>query len=343
MTTLTKVDQKVTSRFWYHSINEIKSEVPWYKKSLNRWFHKRWFFHFEKHQNGKQISSKEVNFEISSGFKCKFEYQHGEASDNSATSQLTLGLFLFTIYFTFPLPNNWYLKKKCIATWKNNKVFYLIEGRDYGFYFYQWAFVWSFHAKPNESNSKDPWWMKQYIHIDEFFFGKAESIEMTLDTHHAPLYFRLGTKIFKLDEIKLKRRKIFRTFIPFALYHHTYHTMDIKCENPPMRAGKGENSWDCEPDGSYGLYGPYNGPKYTWKNRDEVYKYCCDHYVESTMNDAKKYGGSSSKRGIMPTDQYTYLGRQKQKEIREGNKLWHEPIEGQYQFGNDLQSVKEDK
>jgi hypothetical protein len=107
--------------------------------------------------------------------------------------------------------------------------------------------------------------------------------------------------------------------------------MDLKCDKPPMRAGKGENSWDCGPDGTFGIYRIYEGPKPNWKNRDQVFKWCVDKYVDGVFKDSERYGSTKHERGYSKEDEYTYLGRQKKKEIREGNTIRYEPIDGEYQ------------
>lgn len=276
---------------FFHHINEGATE--------GRLFHHRWFWKTKK---------KDYNLEISTGLSLRLEFQRGEAGDCDQSCQLTIGLVFFTIYFTFPVPKSWLLQKKCTATWDNNREFYLTDGRLYGFYFYNWAFVWHWHARVHESRSSDPWWMSQYIHLDEKLLGRKECVLTDLN-EVSDIYFKLGEKEFKINSIKWTRRKIFRTFIPFALWHRTLYFVEIKIDKPPMRSGKGENSWDCGDDGIFGMSALWKGAVPTWRNAKEIAQEATKMYVDSVLRDARKYGGSSGQDGIKATDPYQYIGR----------------------------------
>lgn len=267
-------------------------------------------FHFRGHL-GRGWRDLWLRFEVASGRALKLTYDHGEAGDNDSSSMVTIGLFFFTAYISFNLPRHWYFQKRCLATWDNNKEFYLVQGRRYGFYFYDWAFVWHFHAKAHESSSKDPWWMHQYIHLDELVFGKVEMLKAEICSIE-DIHFKIGEKEFVMDSIEWIRYTRFRRFIPYSLYHRKSIGVDMKIEDPPKRAGKGENSWDCDDDGSYGLHRswPHETPNYL-KNRDIAAKQAVDIYVSSLFSDLKRYGGSDAERGVRLNQVYTFIGRKK--------------------------------
>lgn len=287
-------------RFWYQNLKKEDRE-----KKL---------FNFRGSVGPDDYRKTWFRYQLCSGPSFKLKYQHGEADDGGPSSMLILGFFFFTAYITFYLPERFYFTKKCIATWEGNREFYLIEGREYGFYFYNWAWVWSFHAKINESNSKDPWWMRQYIHIDELILGKTESLKddlVSIDN----VKFMLGDKEFNMDSIKWVRYRRFRRFIPYVLFHRTWYSVDMKIDKPPMRAGKGENSWDCDDDGAFGVHRGWEYEMPTWQNRDACAKLAVDLYVSDFFKDVKRYGGGSdSDRGIQRDAAYKYIGV-----IREGN------------------------
>lgn len=276
---------------WFQNLNENGHKLFHFRGSVGADYRRTW-----------------LKYEFSSGRALAFEYRHGEVDDAGASSQFRLGLLFFTAYITFYLPTSWYFTKKCIATWENNKEFYLIDGREYGFYFHHWAFVWSFHKKPFESNSKDPWWMRQYIYLDNLVLGKPESIEDKI-TDISDVIFKMGGYEFLMNSIRWTRVRRFRRFIPYSIFnrHQLYVNMEIK--HPPRFSGKGENSWDCGDDGIFGMSRcwPHDSP--TWTNREAMAKLAVQMYVEDVLKSAKRYGGSSAERGINKESNFEYVGR----------------------------------
>lgn len=249
-----------------------------------------------------------LTYQIASGRALKFEYTHGEAGSDGDGSQLVLGLLFFTAYIGFAFPDRWYFKKKCIATWDNNREFYLVDGRRYGFYFHDWSFVWNWHSKVNESSSTDPWWMHQYWHLDQWLLGKPEIVTRKIyDSEN--LKFRMGSKEFLMDSVEWERITRFRTFIPFALYNRSYIRVDMEIKNPPMRAGKGENSWDIDDDGSFGLCMEWKHAAPTWNNKREMERLAVLDYVNNTQKSARKYGSGSGEHGISYSDTFEFIGR----------------------------------
>ncbi len=279
-------------RFWFQNLNKDGHSKRWFNFRGSIGSELRRFF----------------SYEIASGRALKLNYCHGECGDASNSSQLTIGLIFFTAYITFELPSKFYFRKRCVATWDNDSEFFLIEGRQYGFYFYEWAFVWSFHSKINESSSRDPWWMSQYIHIDDLFLGRRERLEDQLLSEEN-IHFKIGGKNFVMNSIKWKRNRSFRRFIPYSLYHRTWYSVQMKIEKPPMRAGKGENSWDCGDDGCFGMSGPWDGQVPGWKNRDECVRAAVEYYVKSVLKDAKRYGAGDGENGIKSDDSFEFIGR----------------------------------
>jgi hypothetical protein len=285
---------------YFHHINESRRDGR--RFGGRHWFHHRWFWNTKK---------RGYRLEVSSGPALSFEFQRGEAGDGGNECMLKLGLLFFTIYFTFPLPSKFIERKKCVATWDNNRVFWLPQGRLYGFYFYQWAFVWSWHSKVHESSNSDPWWMHQYWHIDQWFLGRNESVRTNVGLEAKNIYFKIGEQEFKMDSIKWERVHWFRTFIPFALYNRKRHYVEMNIEKPPMRAGKGENSWDCGDDGTFGMHRSWEKPLPvpTWQNTDVCAKLAVVIYVKEVFKDAKRYGTAEKEnRGFSLEDDFKYIG-----------------------------------
>lgn len=276
---------------FFQNLNETGKKLFYFRGALGSDYRKKWF-----------------SYEFSSGPALKLMYYHGNHGD--AESMLTIGFFFFTLYLSFYLPKSWYFKEKHVATWDNNREFYLLDEREYGFRFYDWAFVWSFHQKMNESSSKDPWWMRQYIHIDDLILGKRERLENKI-CNAKDVYFMIGDKEFKMDSITWKRNRDFRRYIPYFLYHKTWHSVEMKIKNPPMISGKGENSWDCGDDGTFGMYSGWDGSTPRWDNIEALSKEAVTYYVDSVFKDLKKYGGSDSERGIRKGMAFKYIGRKR--------------------------------
>lgn len=276
---------------WFQNLNDDGRHLIHFRGSVGSNWDRTWF-----------------RYELSSGPALALKLTHGETLNDHEATQIRLGLFFFSVWLTFRLPKKFYFKKKCIATWDNNREFYLTEGRDYGFYFHDWAFVWSFHAKVMESCSSDPWWMRAYIHLDELVFGKWERLEDKLVSTEN-VFFKIGDKEFKMDSIHWYRNRRFRRFIPYSLYHSTYYKVEMKIDKPPMRAGKGENSWDCGDDGTYGMTGLWQHEIPSYLNREDCTKKAIQIYIENVMADAKRYGGGDGERGIRANLPYEYIGR----------------------------------
>jgi len=268
---------------------------------------KKKLFHF-RGAFARDYNSRIFSYEVYTGPALKLKYQHGEAEDLDASSRLTIGLFFITVCLSFYLPDSWYFKRKCVATWDNGREFYIVRGREYGFYFYNWAFVWSWHNKINESSAKDPWWMRQYIHLDELIIGKLERLEDSL-IEAENIWFKLGDKEFVMDSIKWERNRSFRRFIPYSLFHRTWYSVKMDIKKPPMVSGKGENSWDCGDDGTFGLSAPWRFDIIpNWTNRQECIRLAIQYYVDGVLKDAFRYGGSSSERGVNRDSVYSYIG-----------------------------------
>lgn len=262
---------------WFQNLNESKKQLFHFRGTWSLWWHNKL---------GRHTDLQLLRYEFSSGRNLRFEIGFGEDPGIS----FSIGLFLFSVYLTFPFFN-------------------VRAGRRVtGFYFHEWVFVWSFWKNPWERSNKDPFWRSWYFRIDDFFLGSSETLEDDI-IGGEDLFFTLGGKEFKIDSVQFKRKRRFRRFIPYSLYHNTWVSIEIKCDKPPMHSGKGENSWDCGDDATYGLYCSWDKNKPSWKNSKESMKLAVDYYVEHVLKDTKRYGGSESERGVKNSDVYVYIGR----------------------------------
>lgn len=274
----------------------------WFFQNLKKEDREKRWFHF-RGTIGK------FRYEVASGPSLALELTHGEYGDDRATN-LRLGLLVVSIWLTFSLPDRFYFHRKCIATWDGNGEFYLIEGRRYGFYVYEWNVSWNFHAKVMESSSDDPWWMRQYWSIPSLIFGREEVIQDELHPGGENVRFLLGGKEFVFDSIKWIRYRRFRRRIPYSLYRKISTSVDIQISKPPMHLGKGENSWDCGDDGSFGLHGPWKHETPTWENLERSLELAAEYYVTHIMKTVRRYGATSGERGVPKDAEFKYIGRQ---------------------------------
>lgn len=288
---------------WFQDLREdAKHKLFFFRGSIGKSYDKQWF-----------------KYELCSGPSFKIKYQHGHHSNSE--SMLVLGLFFFTIYLTFFLPNSWYWRRKYTNP-TSGRTATFIDDREYGFAIYNWSFVWSWHLKPMEYSYKDPWWMHFTIHFDELLLGRRETLEQRL-VEVSDIYFMLGEKEFKIDKASFTKRSGFRRHIPFSLYHKQWYAVDISVERPPQYSGKGENSWDCGDDGIYGIFQEWKGTTPSFGVTNTLAQEVADYYVSGVLKNAKRYGGSSSERGISSDSVYKYIGRKRRENETDSISMRH--------------------
>lgn len=257
---------------WFQNLNENKNKLFHFRGSFGSSYNKQWF-----------------TYEVCSGFELRFKVTICPYKQIG----LQIAPLFCSLYLNFPFFS--------FAKW-------IEEKKTTGFYVFQWALVWSFMENEWDNPSRRPWWKHFYFRIDDFILGKPESLKDELVSAD-DVFFELGNTKFKMDSIQWIRYRRFRRHIPYTLFHRTNYCVDMKIDKPPMRAGKGENSWDCDDDGSFGIHGPWKHQIPTYLNREECIRLAIDYYVDSVMRDAKKYGGGSGDRGINKTSEYKYIGR----------------------------------
>lgn len=255
-------------------------------------WHHRWFF-------------RKSNIEVSFGPALALEVQVGCASDDDETIQIYLGLVFLKIFWTFPGPDWFFDKEKHIATWDNNREFYLVVGRNYGFSFHHWTLWWKWRAKVNESSSKDPKWMRFSLNFPDLIFGKTIYFSDTI-WEDRDVYFSIDGQEFKIDEIKWEKNTWFRSRIPHSLYRVVRYFGSITINKPPKFSGKGENSWDCRDDGIFGCSLVFDEP-YRFDRRDEFCEIAARGYFDRVIRNVKRYG--SAKDGPSPKAEFKYIGR----------------------------------
>lgn len=243
-------------------------------------------FHF-RGAVGSSWDSQWFKYELASGKAFKFRINPEETK-----TRFTLGLIFFSIYLTI----------------YGLRIPLLTKGREFGFYTSDWALHAHFGSKPWESDSRDPWYYSISFYPLDFLFGKTIHFDDTIMKSYSPQRFMFRGKEYVMDEIKILRGNWFRSRIPFGLYKKQLVSLSVDIKNPPMRAGKGENSYDCDDDAIFGLSRDYKGPEPTWQNKKAVFEWCCRRYCEEAFKDIRKYGRAAGDELPGNYYQFEFLG-----------------------------------
>lgn len=140
--------------------------------------------------------------------------------------------------------------------------------------------------KPTMDSSLTKWfsWDKAWF-VDDIFLGKYETKEEVVKTIHdlvvdVPEQPGYSATQVKLD-VKIERftRVYHRFYVKDFEFHRTEYTV-TNPEDAPMRQGKGENSWDCEPEKILGCSVPGVLTDYEVKQK----------YLEQVVEERKRYG-----------------------------------------------------
>jgi hypothetical protein len=264
-------------------VNMVKRFTWWFQNLNDR---KKNLFHFRGALKSSDWRKEYFHYEVCSGPSFKFQVKTGYK-----TLSLTIGFLFFTLYLTIPF----FIKFN--------------ERRQYGFYFFEWNLVFNFGQKEWESSSKDPWYYYYRIDILKVLFGKPLRMERRVfDVKDR--YFKFRNQEYKMDTIEIFKESIFRSRIPYSSYHKTYHLLKIDIKNPPGYAGKGENSWDCDDDATYGLSTQWvYDTNFSWNNREKVAELAISEYLKTVSKHIKKYGRSSDDTDLPSSDtSWSYVG-----------------------------------
>lgn len=258
---------------WFQNLNETGSRLAHFRGSLGRSWERKWF-----------------DYEFTTGPALRLTMSTGSSYGRKLS--FGFGLIFCTLWLTV----------------YGIRLPFLKPEREWGFYWYEWT-LWMFCGRdPMSSSSKDPWYYQIVIHPLDILFGRTIHFETEVLKSYSPPRFEFRGKEFQMDGIQICDAYWFRPRIPFALWKRQVQRMHLEIKHPPGYAGKGENSWDCGDDASYGVTCPYKGPKPSWKNRDEVFEFCCRSYCEDVSKSIKRYGRASG--DTLPHDEvgFKYLG-----------------------------------
>lgn len=164
------------------------------------------------------------------------EVGRGGYDDYDFTFSIACKLFAFWIHFENFIPKKWH------------KHWDPYSERVIGLTWFAGSLRWRFWTHPHEWSSDTPKWKDGSFDPMDFLLGchDFKSTQLQRPTEVAfvmPEGAYVGTVEFKADTWKRKRwpwpRTVYRAY--------------IEVPNPPKFAGKGENSWDCDDDGFFGM------------------------------------------------------------------------------------------
>lgn len=135
-----------------------------------------------------------------------------------------------------------------------------------------WISIWE---NPNESSNTDPWWWEITVEPAEILFGRdkystrdllTERRVMVLPEGPYPASVRIFESTWKRPRWPWPRRMV---------------RAEITPDKPIPVPGKGENSWDCDEDATYGMTCAAQTPTEA-----------VAHYSASILRDRQRYGGN---------------------------------------------------
>lgn len=176
-------------------------------------------------------------------------------------------------------------KRKCIATWDNNREFELTDERECELNFHDWILWIKPWSKKNEWCRSDPWYVRGLtFHLDDFLFGKQKFKEEIIQEKR-PIIVPMPEGQYEAN-FSIEKRTWWKARLPFWKTICYYVNVDVPKGIP--HNGKGENSWDCGIDGLMGT-------SFKIDNLFEAESKAVTGVIESVMKSRKKYGTPSEK------------------------------------------------
>jgi len=122
--------------------------------------------------------------------------------------------------------------------------------REFSYKIHGGALWWCLWMNPDEWNHTDPKWRRGNFNPADFFFGRYKYSERILETVNVliPMPEKPYPATIEMREDSWKRPRW-----PFTRY---MKRANIDVPNGIPHQGKGENSWDCGPDATYGMTCP---------------------------------------------------------------------------------------
>jgi hypothetical protein len=155
----------------------------------------------------------------------------------------------FALYVSLEGLGLWQPTRTAIATWDNNRPFTLPDRREFDFYVSDWRVQFTPWGRWGEWRARDPWWIRGLsVDLKNLVLGRTtyEAEELALVPCHVPMPEGNYSAVAKVQRVTRGRTRWFK---------RTGQEVDLSIPKGIPFAGKGENSWDCDDDGLFGIGG----------------------------------------------------------------------------------------
>jgi hypothetical protein len=162
---------------------------------------------------------------------------------------VSLRLPPFALYLSLEGLGLWQPQRKCIATWDNNREIWLTDRRECEVSFYDWTFRVTPWGRWGEWNKRDPWWIRGVsLDLRRVVLGDRTYIaeELALVPVQVPMPEGNYPAVAKVQRVTRGFRRWFK---------RTGQEVTLNIPKGIPFAGKGENSYDCDDDGLFGIGG----------------------------------------------------------------------------------------
>lgn len=198
------------------------------------------------------------------------ELAFNDYGETAISFRLALGLF--SIYLG--TENRWLYKKLEKITVRKRRSY--TNGRKIGISFHNGTFWFSLWEDPMEWSHDDPkWWKFNFTPMD-FFFGRSKYSEESVQE---------GDAVIEMPEGPYKATyKKFISYWKRPRYLFSKQLLRISIDIPVgiPHPGKGENSWDCGMDATFGVTMSIKG--------NETIGEICERLVIDNLKIRRKYG-----------------------------------------------------
>lgn len=252
--------------WWTQNLKRTETRRRWDCRLIN------WRGHIWRRYRGDDMAVWDVGYQVcvpSShvGVSLRFDY-------DDEPLHLFVGFFgLFALFVS--INTRWSRRLRDWATPKRPDGKPTWDDRTLEVNIHHGAIWWTIWYSDNTWRSTDSKWRRGSWHPIDTLFGNTKHHEEVLEEADVTIPLPEGDY---QAHIQLQRRWWTRPRWPFRLHEGRYANIDI-IGNPPMFAGKGENSWDLDDDAIYGMSTPAN-----------TFEEAVDVYRRAVLDNRKRYG-----------------------------------------------------
>lgn len=162
---------------------------------------------------------------------------------------LSLRVPPFALYLSLDGLGLWQPQEKHIFTWDNNREVWLPARRECDFHIHDWTIRFTPWGCWGEWRTADPWWVSG-VSLDLARLVLGQRVYVASDVALVPCSVAMPEGSYPAVATV---RSVTRGYQRWFKRTRNETTLDIP--NGIPFAGKGENSWDCDDDGLFGIGG----------------------------------------------------------------------------------------